>query len=240
MESDKVVRSMAQWWQSINQDDYDFNNRNSMPYDQLEYEGMRTSKKMQYVAAFVVCLGSVATGTALAWTSPVFLQLSKDPNGNETLATNISSSNNESLQLNTEQLTWISSLLAVGAFFGALPSGYMADAIGRRYTAIAMDIPFIIAWLAIIFAKSAGMLYFGRFMMGISTGSFCIIVPMYISEIAEVSMRGLTGDRGGDGDVDDLDADVPKDCDEGPSTVKILDCHSLKKKKTSTSKLHYR
>lgn len=45
-------------------------------------------------------------------------------------------------------------------------TGYVADAIGRRYTALAMDIPFIVAWICIIFAKSAGMLYFARFTIG--------------------------------------------------------------------------
>jgi len=49
---------------------------------------------------------------------------------------------------------------------GALPTGYIADAIGRRYTALAMDVPFILAWLSISFAKSAGWLYFGRFLIG--------------------------------------------------------------------------
>jgi len=56
-----------------------------------------------------------------------------------------------------------------------------------------MDVPFIVAWLAIIFAKSAGMLYFGRFMIGIATGSFCVVAPMYISEVAEASIRGTLG-----------------------------------------------
>lgn len=62
--------------------------------------------------------------------------------------------------------SWISSLLAIGAFLGALPTGYIADAIGRRYTALAMDVPFILAWLSISFANSAGWLYFGRFLIG--------------------------------------------------------------------------
>jgi len=62
--------------------------------------------------------------------------------------------------------TWVSSMLPLGALFGALPSGYIADMIGRRYTAIVMDVPFILAWISISFANSVGWLYLGRFLIG--------------------------------------------------------------------------
>lgn len=45
-------------------------------------------------------------------------------------------------------------------------AGYIADTIGRRYTALVMDVPFIVAWTAIIFANSASVLYFARFTIG--------------------------------------------------------------------------
>ncbi|TMW45765.1 hypothetical protein DOY81_009155 [Sarcophaga bullata] len=170
MDSDKVVRAMARWWQTVSQEDSDPHARNPMLYDPLQDGVVKTSKKMQYVAALIVCLGAVAAGTALAWTSPVLPQISvPDTASNETVK------------------TWVSSLLAIGAFLGALPTGYIADAIGRRYTALAMDVPFIVAWICTIFAKSAKMLYFARFTIGLATGSFCVIAPMYISEIAEDS-----------------------------------------------------
>ncbi|XP_017467593.1 PREDICTED: facilitated trehalose transporter Tret1-2 homolog isoform X2 [Rhagoletis zephyria] len=216
MDSDKVVRAMARWWQTVSQEDNDPSARNPMLYDPLQDGVVRTSKRMQYVAALVVCLGAVAAGTALAWTSPVLPQISAPPVTNATITnstitnstiTNSTISNEtisattlapppvdpSGLQLTVEQQTWVSSLVAIGAFFGALPTGYIADAIGRRYTALIMDVPFIVAWLAIIFAKSPGMLYFGRFVIGISTGSFCVVTPMYISEIAETSIRGTLG-----------------------------------------------
>ncbi|XP_011188744.1 facilitated trehalose transporter Tret1-2 homolog isoform X1 [Zeugodacus cucurbitae] len=195
---------------TVSQEDNDPNSRNPMLYDPLQDGAVRTSKKMQYVAALVVCLGAVAAGTALAWTSPVLPQISapveviKEINAT-TITTNSSSTttttttaatpaaDSTGLQLTLEQQTWVSSLVAIGAFFGALPTGYIADAIGRRYTALVMDVPFIVAWLAIIFAKSAGWLYFGRFIIGVSTGSFCVVAPMYISEIAETSIRGTLG-----------------------------------------------
>lgn len=42
-------------------------------------------------------------------------------------------------------------------------------------------------------AQSVGMLYAGRFFAGIATGASCVIAPMFISEIAETSLRGALG-----------------------------------------------
>ncbi|KAH8407938.1 hypothetical protein KR222_004179 [Zaprionus bogoriensis] len=223
MDSEKVVRAMARWWQTVSQEDGDGTSHNPMLYDPLQDGVVKTSKTRQYLAALVVCLGAVAAGTALAWTSPVLPQITISPNAtsseiavaanvtsanatvttlaaNATLASNVSNTSapipppvDGQLQLTAAQNTWVSSLLAIGAFLGALPTGYIADTIGRRNTALAMDVPFILAWLSISFANSAGWLYFGRFLIGISTGSFCVVAPMYISEIAETSIRGTLG-----------------------------------------------
>ncbi|XP_062125091.1 facilitated trehalose transporter Tret1-2 homolog isoform X2 [Drosophila sulfurigaster albostrigata] len=210
MDSDKVVRAMARWWQTVSQEDTDVTSHNPMLYDPLQDGNVRTSKTRQYLAALVVCLGAVAAGTALAWTSPVLPQISIAENATSVNVThaiaNTTTVNNATivtttqppqvdshLKLTVDEQSWVSSLLAIGAFLGALPTGYIADAIGRRYTALAMDVPFILAWLSISFANSAGWLYFGRFLIGISTGSFCVVAPMYISEIAETSIRGTLG-----------------------------------------------
>ncbi|KAH8311309.1 hypothetical protein KR044_005572 [Drosophila immigrans] len=216
MDSDKVVRAMARWWQTVSQEDNDVTSHNPMLYDPLQDGIVKTSKTRQYLAALVVCLGAVAAGTALAWTSPVLPQLtisapvvnathsvvnattvnSTTTVSNATTVSNVTATPlplDDKLYLTVAEQTWVSSLLAIGAFLGALPTGYIADAIGRRYTALAMDVPFILAWLSISFAKSAGWLYFGRFLIGISTGSFCVVAPMYISEIAETSIRGSLG-----------------------------------------------
>ncbi|KAH8251608.1 hypothetical protein KR038_002875 [Drosophila bunnanda] len=210
MDSEKVVRAMARWWQTVSQEDGDPNSHNPMLYDPLQDGVVKTSKTRQYLAALIICLGAVAAGTALAWTSPVLPKITANVNntaitnstiGNSTIG-NLTIANgtvptplpsDDRLQLTVDQTTWVSSLLAIGAFLGALPTGYIADTIGRRYTAMVMDVPFILAWISISFAQSAGWLYVGRFLIGISTGSFCVVAPMYISEIAETSIRGTLG-----------------------------------------------
>lgn len=58
------------------------------------------------------------------------------------------------------------SILAIGAFVGALPAGILAEKIGRKYTTICIGVPFLISWALIIFANCAEMLYAGRFFAG--------------------------------------------------------------------------
>ncbi|XP_016990720.1 facilitated trehalose transporter Tret1-2 homolog isoform X2 [Drosophila rhopaloa] len=180
---------------TVSQEDGDQNSRDPMNYDLLQEGVGRTSKSRQYLAALIICLGAVAAGTALAWTSPVFPQITPNNStaGNSTANATSSTSSSSDILLTKSQETWVGSLLAAGALFGALPSGFIADTIGRRYTAMVMDVPFILAWISISFGQSVGWLYVGRFLIGISTGSFCVVAPMYISEIAETSIRGSLG-----------------------------------------------
>jgi len=54
-----------------------------------------------------------------------------------------------------------------------------------------MCIPFVLGWLSIAFAQHVVMMYIGRFITGICAGAVCLIVPIYISETAEESIRGI-------------------------------------------------
>ncbi|XP_044250681.1 facilitated trehalose transporter Tret1 isoform X1 [Drosophila takahashii] len=151
MDSEKVVRAMARWWQTVSQEDGD--SRNPITYDLLQESVAKNSKTRQYLAAIIICFGAVAAGTALSWTSPVFPQISLNKTAtNET--SNSTTASEGGLLLTDSEQTWVGSMLPLGALFGALPSGYIADMIGRRYTAMIMDVPFILAWISISFANS--------------------------------------------------------------------------------------
>lgn len=96
-------------------------------------------------------------------------------------------------ELSDDQTSWISSLLALGAIVGAVPSGKIADRIGRKWTIILTTIPFAICWLTLIFARTIVSIYAARFIGGISAGAVCVLVPVYIGEIAQASIRGALG-----------------------------------------------
>lgn len=126
----------------------------------------------------LVCLLAVGVGTAMAWTAPVLPILYEPDNW---------------LVITKDEGSWIGSLLALGAMVGALPSGKMADKLGRKKSLMLLAVPFLLSWLIIIVASSAWMLYLARLIVGTSVGATCVLVPTYISEVAETSTRGTLG-----------------------------------------------
>jgi MFS family permease len=69
----------------------------------------------------------------------------------------------------------------------------LAERIGRRWATIIIGIPYLISWVLLALADGAGMLYVGRLFAGIATGASCVVAPMFVSEIAETSLRGALG-----------------------------------------------
>ncbi|XP_066379683.1 sugar transporter ERD6-like 16 [Miscanthus floridulus] len=82
------------------------------------------------------------------------------------------------------------SILTIGAMVGAVTSGRLADFLGRKMTMRISATICIFGWLSIHLAKSAIMLYFGRILLGFSTGVLSYVVPVFIAEIAPKNLRG--------------------------------------------------
>ncbi|XP_012234490.1 facilitated trehalose transporter Tret1 [Linepithema humile] len=135
-------------------------------------------KLWQYLASISACLMAVGVGTALAWTSPVLPQLYEVDSW---------------LYITEEEGSWVGSLLALGAMLGALVSGPMADKLGRKKSLLSLAVPFLLSWVIIIFSSKLWLIYVARFIVGSGVGAACVIVPTYISEIAEISSRGTLG-----------------------------------------------
>lgn len=121
---------------------------------------------------------AVGIGTAMAWTSPVLPQLYQADSW---------------LVITPEQGSWVGSLLALGAIAGAIPSGPMADKLGRKKSLLLLSTPFLLSWAIIILASRLWLIMVARFVVGIGVGATCVLIPMYVSEIAETSARGTLG-----------------------------------------------
>ncbi|XP_015597133.1 facilitated trehalose transporter Tret1 [Cephus cinctus] len=155
-------------------------------------------KLWQYLATCSACLMAFAVGTALAWTSPVLPQFAPtNSTSNTTLNTTSNTASNATsdsrLIISEEEGSWISSLLAIGAIIGAIPAGSLADKLGRKKGILSLSVPFFVSWIMIILASSVWLFYVARLIVGIAVGAACVVVPTYVSEIAETSSRGTLG-----------------------------------------------
>lgn len=95
--------------------------------------------------------------------------------------------------MHTRSYTEISLLSAwtpIGAIFGAFPAGFFADFFGRRTTLMMITVPWIFAWIILCCSPIPLLLHFARFITGFISGVVNGVVPMYLVEIAETSIRG--------------------------------------------------
>lgn len=88
--------------------------------------GQQTKRMPQYIAGAAAAGGAFAIGTALGWPSPVGERIRTDFN------------------LTDSQWDWVGSIITLGAAISCLPIGYLMKAFGRKWTMIALVVPFLI------------------------------------------------------------------------------------------------
>ena len=94
------------------------------------------------------------------------------------------------LHAGTFAQSWIVASLLIGAIIGAIASGYLADAMSRRWTKVLSGCIYIGAAIASALAMNLTWLIAWRFVLGLSVGTASFVAPMYISEHAPKRIRG--------------------------------------------------
>ena len=87
-------------------------------------------------------------------------------------------------------------LFLVGGMFGALVSSWIANKIGRRNGLVCVQIISITGAILGVLCKplsSFEMLFVSRLCSGFGSGVHTVIVPLYVSEISPIYMRGSSG-----------------------------------------------
>ena len=90
---------------------------------------------------------------------------------------------------------WVTGSLAFAAALGAMITGRISDAIGRRKTIIGLSILFISGALACVFTPSIAVLLMGRTMLGLAVGGASAVVPVFLAELAPYEIRGSLSGR---------------------------------------------
>ncbi|XP_050310332.1 facilitated trehalose transporter Tret1-like [Anthonomus grandis grandis] len=130
----------------------------------------------QFVAAFVATLSAVCMGMVFSWTASALPRLETE------------------FHISDSQGAWIGSLVTLGAFIGAIPTGSIVHHIGRKRTLQILILPLLISWILIAYYYHCiPVVYFARFIAGLSAGGISVAAPMYVSELAHISIRGTLG-----------------------------------------------
>lgn len=121
---------------------------------------------------------AVAHGCQIGWVSPTMPYLKSE----DTHLTNG--------MINSDQISWIGSLLSLGALFSVLFVGFAIEFFGKKNTLIFLLFPNVISWIIFYFSTNLIHLYVGRLFAGITSGGLFRITPLFTGEIAESHVRG--------------------------------------------------
>lgn len=87
-------------------------------------------------------------------------------------------------------------LFAVGGMIGGLASGWCGDTFGRKGAMLLNNVLAVIATLLMSSAKYVGVYFLimvGRVIIGINAGLSSALVPMYLTELSPINLRGTIG-----------------------------------------------
>ncbi|XP_032680146.1 facilitated trehalose transporter Tret1-2 homolog [Odontomachus brunneus] len=142
------------------------------------------STRVQFLAAAAGNICIVAVGAMLGWTSPVLPMLEDDKRWVEGPLDG---------PISKEQSSWVGSLVPAGTIFGSFIAGFLGEKFGRKRTLLFSLLPFLIGWTLVATATQIVQLYFARLIFGFALAIPFTVLPMYVGEIAETSIRGALG-----------------------------------------------
>lgn len=87
-------------------------------------------------------------GTTLGWSSPVQPQLQQ----NSTLNSVTDENSTWYIYMNDDQMSWVGSLINIGALIGAVSGGFLIDRFGRVFVLVAVSAPYLAGWILIALA----------------------------------------------------------------------------------------
>lgn len=95
-------------------------------------------------------------------------------------------------QLNLTPLTegLVASSLTLGAAFGSLFGGRLADNMGRRKIIMYLAILFFFSTIGCVLSPSVSIMVFFRFLLGLAVGGASVVVPSYLAEMSPADRRG--------------------------------------------------
>ncbi|XP_011300591.1 facilitated trehalose transporter Tret1-like [Fopius arisanus] len=140
-----------------------------------------SGKWRQFIATILMNLAVLGCGVSMGWNSPMIPHLQSDD-------TPVGSS-----PMTDDQVSWLTSAMPLGALIVLPFCSGMAEHFGRKITTCFVAAPLVVCWVLTIFATNFTYLLFARFLAGSACALGFFVVPIYVTEISEASVRGLFG-----------------------------------------------
>lgn len=131
--------------------------------------------KKQLLTAIAVSWVSMIVGYTSAYTAPAELSME------------------EHFKIGKSEMSWISSLMPLGALISGLMGGTFIEYLGRKWTLLLTDVMFLLAWFINYFAQNYYYLYVSRAIVGASVGIASLTLPVYLAETVQPEVRGTLG-----------------------------------------------
>uniref|UniRef100_A0A1L8DFA2 Putative sugar transporter n=3 Tax=Nyssomyia neivai TaxID=330878 RepID=A0A1L8DFA2_9DIPT len=135
----------------------------------------------QFYACFCANCVGIIYGITIGWASPSIPLLQSE---NSPLLSG---------PITEEDGSWINSIMCIGGLVGTLFFGWMGDYFGRKWSLYLVALPSMASYLLIAIALDVHYLYVARFLAGFGGGGVFVLVPLFVTEIAEDSIRGTLG-----------------------------------------------
>lgn len=136
-------------------------------------------------AVVAVCLASFSFGFNIVTVGISFI-FTEAPSAEGTPIENV-------FHVSRAYFSLIMSIFAVGALTATLLAAPTADIVGRRRLLAFNNVFYVGGAVLCSIARNREMLLAGRFIIGLGAGTTGAIVPMYLSEVSTVPIRGVLG-----------------------------------------------
>ena len=128
------------------------------------------------IASLIACIGALMMGLVIGYSSPAL--------NDEDFKTLLETEDNK---------LWFGSLMAIGALFGGPLGGSLSSKLGLKLTLIACNLPLGLGWFMILIGQNVPLILIGRVITGLGVGIVSLAVPIYVTEVADKSRRGILG-----------------------------------------------
>ncbi|KAH8352345.1 hypothetical protein KR084_003519 [Drosophila pseudotakahashii] len=136
--------------------------------------------RYQFLVTLLVNIAPFCHGLGVGWMSPVMRDL---PTNQSPL----------DFPVLVEDVSWIGSLVGIGSMLGNILAGTLMNRIGRKLVMLGIAFPYMMFWCMIYFVQSVEFLYVGRLLAGMTGGAVYVVLPTFLSEIADDKIRGRLG-----------------------------------------------